>query len=30
MPTWALIIVIAGWITGWSIIGAWRMVTSDA
>ena len=30
MPTWALITVIAGWIAGWSIIGAWRMVARDA
>jgi hypothetical protein len=30
MPTWAMITVIAGWIIGWSVIGAWRMVTCDA
>ena len=30
MPTWAMITVIAGWIIGWSAIGAWRMVTRDA
>ncbi|HEY6277697.1 MAG TPA: hypothetical protein VIX86_15340 [Streptosporangiaceae bacterium] len=30
MPTWAMISVIAGWIVGWSVIGAWRMVTRDA
>jgi hypothetical protein len=30
MPTWAMITVIAGWIVGWSAIGAWRMVTRDA
>jgi hypothetical protein len=30
MPTWAMIAVIAGWITGWSVIGAWRMATRDA
>ena len=30
MPTWAMITVIAGWIVGWSVIGAWRMVTRDA
>jgi hypothetical protein len=30
MPTWAMITVIAGWIIGWSVIGAWRMVTRDA
>jgi hypothetical protein len=30
MPTWAMITVIAGWIVGWSGIGAWRMVTRDA
>jgi hypothetical protein len=30
MPTWAMISVIAGWIAGWSAIGAWRMSTRDA
>ena len=30
MPTWAMISVIAGWIVGWSVIGAWRMATRDA
>jgi hypothetical protein len=30
MPTWAMITVIAGWIVGWSVIGAWRMMTRDA
>ena len=30
MPTWAMITVIAGWIVGWSIIGAWKMATRDA
>jgi len=30
MPAWAMITVIAGWIIGWSAIGAWRMVTRDA
>ncbi len=30
MPTWAVIAVIAGWIVGWSVIGAWRMTTRDA
>jgi hypothetical protein len=30
MPTWAMITVIAGWIIGWSVIGAWRMATRDA
>jgi len=30
MPTWAMITVIAGWITGWSAIGAWKMATRDA
>ena len=30
MPTWAMITVIAGWVVGWSGIGAWRMVTRDA
>ena len=27
MPTWAMILVIVGWIVGWSVIGAWRMAT---
>ena len=30
MPTWAMIAVIAGWIVGWSGVGAWRMMTRDA
>ena len=30
MPTWAMVSVIAGWIAGWSAIGAWRMMTRDA
>lgn len=30
MPTWAMIVVIVGWIVGWSVIGAWRMMTRDA
>ena len=30
MPTWAMISVIAGWIVGWSGLGAWRMMTRDA
>jgi len=30
MPTWAMISVIVGWIGGWSVIGAWRMMTRDA
>ena len=30
MPTWAMVSVIAGWIIGWSAIGAWRMMTRDA
>jgi len=30
MPTWAMITVIAGWIVGWSVIGAWKMATRDA
>jgi hypothetical protein len=30
MPTWAMVAVIAGWIAGWSVIGAWRMMTRDA
>jgi hypothetical protein len=25
-----MITVIAGWIVGWSVIGAWRMATRDA
>jgi hypothetical protein len=29
-PAWAMISVIAGWIVGWSGIGAWRMMTRDA
>jgi hypothetical protein len=28
--TWAMISVIVGWIVGWSVIGAWRMMTRDA
>jgi hypothetical protein len=30
MPTWAVITVVAGWIIGWSAIGAWKMSTRDA
>jgi hypothetical protein len=30
MPTWAMIAVIAGWIVGWSVLGAWKMATRDA
>lgn len=30
MPTWGMILVIVGWIVGWSVIGAWKMVTRDA
>ena len=30
MPTFAMILVIVGWIVGWSVIGAWRMATRDA
>jgi hypothetical protein len=30
MPAWAMISVIVGWIVGWSVIGAWRMMTRDA
>ena len=30
MPAWAVIAVIAGWIVGWSAIGAWKMTTRDA
>ena len=30
MPTWAMAVVIAGWIIGWLAIGAWRMLTRDA
>jgi hypothetical protein len=25
-----MITVIAGWIVGWTVIGAWRMATRDA
>lgn len=30
MPTWAMIAVIVGWIVGWSVLGAWRMMSRDA
>jgi hypothetical protein len=30
MPTWAMISVIVGWIVGWSVIGAWRMINRHA
>jgi hypothetical protein len=30
MPTWAMVSVIADWIVGWIVIGAWRMTTRDA
>jgi hypothetical protein len=30
MPTWAMVSVIVGWITGWTGIGAWKMSTRDA
>lgn len=30
MPGWALVTVIAGWIVGWSAIGAWKTATRDA
>jgi hypothetical protein len=30
MPTWAMITVIAGWLIGFTGLGAWRMVTRDA
>jgi hypothetical protein len=30
MPNWAMVVVIVGWIVGWSVIGAWRMSTRDA
>ena len=30
MPTWAMISLIVGWIIGWSVIGAWQMITRDA
>ncbi len=30
MPTWARILVIVGWIVGWSVIGALKMATRDA
>lgn len=29
MPTWGMIAVIAGWVVGWSVIGAWKMATRD-
>ena len=29
MPTWAMILVIVGWIVVWSVLGAWRMMTRD-
>jgi hypothetical protein len=29
-PTWAVIAIVAGWIVGWSVIGAWKMTTRDA
>jgi hypothetical protein len=29
MPTWAMIAVIVGWLVGWTVIGAWRMMTRD-
>jgi hypothetical protein len=30
MPTWAMITVIAGWILGWALIGAWKTNSRDA
>jgi len=30
MPSWAMIAVIVGWMGGWSVLGAWRMVKRDA
>jgi hypothetical protein len=30
MPGWALVAVIGGWIVGWSVVGAWKMVRRDA
>jgi hypothetical protein len=30
MPTWQMILIIVGWIVGWSAIGAWRTATRDA
>lgn len=30
MPTWAMVSVIAGWAVGWTGLGAWRMMTTDA
>ncbi len=30
MPTWAMISVIVGWLVGWPVVGAWRMMTRDA
>jgi hypothetical protein len=30
MPIWGMVLVIVGWLVGWSVIGAWRMATRDA
>jgi len=30
MPHWFMILVIVGWLVGWTVIGAWRMNTRDA
>ena len=30
MPTWAMVLVIVGWVVGWTGLGAWRMATRDA
>lgn len=30
MPTWQMVLIIVGWIVGWSAIGAWRTATRDA
>jgi hypothetical protein len=30
MPTWVMIAVIVGWMAGWSVLGAWRMMTRAA
>lgn len=29
-PTWAMAVIIGGWIIGWSVVGARRMMTRDA
>ena len=29
MPAWFMVVVIGGWIIGWSVLGAWKMATRD-